>query len=431
MEQAEQVCGRGGVEGTAGSGGDRMWRVGSLVVPAAGRKTYSDDEELFGFDSRGGGEPDFAGGVGMGVMVCGGSAVFEDDEEAGLPTQIRPAASPARRKVSVGGQYNNLPTLPARRALLSGEGQFVDNTASVGAATTLIGSNFGVHFGGDKAKSSPFRPAHTATVEADILSNHKALECSMPAHLAVLNKIAGLTVDSAVDKEEDARGKNTWSSSYRLPKAPGSSDRAVLAPASLKASPHKCAAGSVLATPGGKTAQDNTADDGDDSRPTSESFCSSSGSDSEDGSGHESDAAGVFGASHRRPSAGGDEQGPGGTDRKHFCLGIRWFIRNNKLVVGSFSGWSVADKMGVKHGDILRAVDGVEVLNMVADIDGNHPAKPLLRGVYGSKCALHLMRVDVSQVRDMLKRPGAQAGKEKLILNDIHVQIPRLIAADI
>jgi hypothetical protein len=411
-----------------------MRRVTSVQAPqaAAGGKSPSDDEEL-GVRGRRGRDNEDLGGVGMGVMVCGGSAVFEDEEEAGspVPSLPPPAASPARRRVNVGGQYSNLPTLPARRALLSGENQFVDNTASVGAATTLIGSNFGVNFGGDKAMSLPSHAA-TATVEADILSNHKAIES--PGHLAVLNKLAGLTVDAAADKTQDTRGRNTWRSPYRLPKAPGSSDRAVLAPASLNsvASPHKSTAGSAPA-PGmsGAKVQDDTDDDGDASHPMSESFCSSSGSDSEDGSGSEGDAAaGVFGASHRRASGGGEEV-PGAADRKDFCLGIRWFIRNNKLVVGSFSGWSVADKMGVKHGDILRAVDGVEVLNMVADKDGDHPAKNLLRGIYGSKCALHLMRVDVSQVKDMLNRPGAQAGKEKLILHDVHVDIPRLIAADI
>ena len=79
--------------------------------------------------------------------------------------------------------------------------------------------------------------------------------------------------------------------------------------------------------------------------------------------------------------------------------------------MGSFSGWSVADKMGVKHGDILRAVDGVDVLAMAADSNGNHPAMDLLKGKYGTKCALHLMRVDVSQVKDMMNRPAATGNR--------------------
>mmetsp|Transcript_34367 Transcript_34367/g.70875 ORF Transcript_34367/g.70875 Transcript_34367/m.70875 type:complete len:324 (+) Transcript_34367:216-1187(+) len=113
-----------------------------------------------------------------------------------------------------------------------------------------------------------------------------------------------------------------------------------------------------------------------------------------------------------------------------YCTGIKWFVRNNKLVVGSFSGWSVADKMGVKHGDILQGVDGVNVLHLHVDEDGGHPAMDLLLGPYGSQCKLSLMRVDTAQVQALMKR--AQEGKssfstEKLELRQLVVSVPRLI----
>ena len=203
----------------------------------------------------------------------------------------------------------------------------------------------------------------------------------------------------------------------------------MLAPASLT-SPKPRADSQAPSRPSScASSQDDTEDGEGSSRPTSDSFCSSCGS--EDGSesseySSEDDAAGVGGL-----SLGGAASRPGRRPENKFCLGIRWFIRNNKLVVGSFSGWSVADKMGVKHGDILRAVDGVDVLNMVADEHGNHPAKEMLKGNYGSKCALSLMRVDLSQVKEMMGRQGAAAGKEKLVLHDVQVVVPRLIADDV
>ena len=360
------------------------------------------------------------GAGGMGVMVCGGGAVC--DEEAPAP-DATPAPSAPRRVVNVGHQqYSTLPTLPARRALLSGNNGFVDNATCVGAPTAVLGSNFG----SAKAQHSPADIAAGPVVAAaaDILSNNKPVQ--VHTHMDVLNKLAGLHM--ADDRGTASRGRE-WRSAYALPKAPGSHEkrREVLAPASLvsSVSPRQSKPTSAPQSPAAVAAEL----DDEGSRPTSESLCSSSGSDdgSEDGI-SEDDAAGVFGdaSSHRAPQGGGHHSGAG---RKDFCLGIRWFIRNNKLVVGSFSSWCVADKMGIKHGDILRAVDGVDVLNMVADVNCDHPAKELLKGVYGSKCKLHVMRVDAGQVQDMMKRPGSAAG-QKLILHDVHVEIPRLIAAD-
>jgi len=407
-----------------------MWRVGSMLGATKSSTHSLDHDEEAGATSAQMG----------GVMVCGGAPVcdFEDDKARTRPL----TASPARRAITIGQQLSPntrsiLPTLPARRALLNGEHNFVDNTQCVGAAHAIAGSHFGV------AKTqAPLEASVTAS--ADLLSNYKPVAAY--THLDVrpvlrpLAQLAGLS-EGLQDKTERANStasSKQWRAPYRLPKTPGCSEgggsgKKVLAPASLSSlcSP-KCP--QALAPP----AQNDDDDECGGSCPTSDSFCSSNcsedGTDSDDGTGSEHDsAAGVFGqsaAANQRPG-GGDEPSSAAAQPGEFCLGIRWFIRNNKLVVGSFSGWSVADKMGVKHGDILRAVDGAEVLNLVADEDGNHPAKQMLKGVYGSKCTLHLMRVDVGQVRDMMRRPGSAAGKEKLVLHDIHVHIPRLIAADI
>ena len=114
-----------------------------------------------------------------------------------------------------------------------------------------------------------------------------------------------------------------------------------------------------------------------------------------------------------------------------FCIGIKWFIRQNKLVVGSFSSWSVADKLGVKHGDILRAVDGQDVLGLSQARGGRHPAEELLNGDYGTMCELKLMRVDAGQVKQMMDRAkeGVPLGgsAERLVLAEVIVSVPRLI----
>jgi len=117
-----------------------------------------------------------------------------------------------------------------------------------------------------------------------------------------------------------------------------------------------------------------------------------------------------------------------------FCLGIKWFIRHNKLVVGSFSSWSVADKLGVKHGDILRAVDGHDILRLTPPERGKrHPAEEMLNGAYGTMCELKLMRVDAGQVQQMMDRAkdgvpvGRTASAERLVLAEVAVSVPRLI----
>jgi len=377
-----------------------------------------------GAEARGRASPDAEAGHGtdgMGVMVCGGSS-FADAANGPERGPTAPAA-PAPRRVVLVAPFGNLPTLPARRAQL-GE-RAVDNSGCVGAATTVAGSHFGV------AKASPTHMASKAagaTTSADILSNNRPL--AGHTHLDVLNKLAGLTADDGKVGDPRRCGRQ-WLSPHKLPASPSFHDQsnAVLTPASLTSPPKTGSSCCVPASPDSTCLSVNGEDNSGESRPASGSFCSSSDAGSDDDSSNGDAAAGVFGnSSHAAVSPIGGDPSSRRKAPDDFCLGIRWFMRNNKLVVGSFSGWSVADKMGVKHGDILRAVDGVEVLNMAADSEGNHPARELLKGGYGSKCVLHLMRVDAGQVRSMLNRPGSAQGLgEKLTLHDVHVEVPRLI----
>ncbi|KAJ1470236.1 hypothetical protein T484DRAFT_1980491, partial [Baffinella frigidus] len=161
---------------------------------------------------------------------------------------------------------------------------------------------------------------------------------------------------------------------------------------------------------------------------TSTGSTSPSSGSSDDGGGVDNSVLGVC------DSEGGGGGGGGWRDDvPQFCMGVKWLIRNNKLVVGSFSAWSVADKLGVKHGDILRSVDGADVLAMVSAPDGTHPAMRLLSGDYGSLCNLRFMRVDQEQVKAMMVKSaaGGAAGAgaaAPLKLMDVAVGVPRLIS---
>lgn len=45
-------------------------------------------------------------------------------------------------------------------------------------------------------------------------------------------------------------------------------------------------------------------------------------------------------------------------------VGILWILKNDKLVVSGFSAGSVANRVGIEIGDILKAIDGREVLHL-------------------------------------------------------------------
>lgn len=76
-----------------------------------------------------------------------------------------------------------------------------------------------------------------------------------------------------------------------------------------------------------------------------------------------------------------------------FGIGVLWLIKKGKLIVTGFSPASAAKELGVKMGDILKSVDGHNVLFMVPDEEGHHEASKLLRGAEGSYCRLEMLRV--------------------------------------
>lgn len=47
--------------------------------------------------------------------------------------------------------------------------------------------------------------------------------------------------------------------------------------------------------------------------------------------------------------------------------GIFWKVKNNKYIACSFGPDSVAKRVGVRPGDILRSVDGVDILGFQMD----------------------------------------------------------------
>lgn len=76
-----------------------------------------------------------------------------------------------------------------------------------------------------------------------------------------------------------------------------------------------------------------------------------------------------------------------------FDTGIFWKVKNNKYIACSFGPDSVAKRVGVRPGDILRSVDGVDILGFQMDDSGHHPADDLLLGKKESLCALKFLRV--------------------------------------
>mmetsp|Transcript_9873 Transcript_9873/g.19734 ORF Transcript_9873/g.19734 Transcript_9873/m.19734 type:complete len:342 (+) Transcript_9873:184-1209(+) len=80
-------------------------------------------------------------------------------------------------------------------------------------------------------------------------------------------------------------------------------------------------------------------------------------------------------------------------DDECFDVGIWWKIKNHKFIVLRFALDSEAPSLGVRPGDILRSVDGVDVLDCETDSEGNHTADGLLCGKRGSACRLTFLRV--------------------------------------
>lgn len=73
--------------------------------------------------------------------------------------------------------------------------------------------------------------------------------------------------------------------------------------------------------------------------------------------------------------------------------GILWIVNKDKLVVAGFTPGSQAKQAGVCCGDILRKVDGRDVLSM--RVQGQkHPAGSLLLGAHASMVRVTVLRVD-------------------------------------
>mmetsp|Transcript_32931 Transcript_32931/g.66871 ORF Transcript_32931/g.66871 Transcript_32931/m.66871 type:complete len:268 (-) Transcript_32931:74-877(-) len=93
-----------------------------------------------------------------------------------------------------------------------------------------------------------------------------------------------------------------------------------------------------------------------------------------------------------------------------YSAGIVWLIRKGNLICAGFVDGSVAQKCGVWIGDILKSVDGFNVMTkkqQMTDAESTAKAEKTMaealknmNGAYGSVCTLQLLRL----------RPSAAAG---------------------
>lgn len=75
-----------------------------------------------------------------------------------------------------------------------------------------------------------------------------------------------------------------------------------------------------------------------------------------------------------------------------YDVGIYWKIKNNKFIVWDFGPGAMAKRFGVLPGDILRNINGVDILDFKADDNGHHPVDDLVLGKRGSVCTLSFLR---------------------------------------
>mmetsp|Transcript_8337 Transcript_8337/g.19406 ORF Transcript_8337/g.19406 Transcript_8337/m.19406 type:complete len:287 (-) Transcript_8337:75-935(-) len=138
----------------------------------------------------------------------------------------------------------------------------------------------------------------------------------------------------------------------------------------------------------------------------------------------ESREAGGAAAHQVVAESAGALQGGGGVeeedDSDDWDIGIRWIVRNNKLLVAGFDEGCVAEAKGVLTGDILRAVGRTDVLHLKENADGTHPAEELLFGRRNSKCQLTLLRVS---------KAGAGKSEGKTPLLEFTCMLPRNLHA--
>jgi len=101
-----------------------------------------------------------------------------------------------------------------------------------------------------------------------------------------------------------------------------------------------------------------------------------------------------------------------------YDIGLRWLIRNHKMIVAGFDPGCLAKEKGVQKGDILRAIDGVDVLALKQREDGSHEAEALLLGELGTSCTMSLLR------------PQAPDASGTVALSDFSAHLPRCLPAE-
>jgi len=100
-----------------------------------------------------------------------------------------------------------------------------------------------------------------------------------------------------------------------------------------------------------------------------------------------------------------------------------WLTRNSKLIVAGFAPGSAARSAGVRSGDILKAVNGQDVLGLTVDKKtGKHEAGALMVGAYGSNCDLQLLRVPAAT--------GDEAPSAQSKLQQVSCKVPRLLPTE-
>lgn len=106
-----------------------------------------------------------------------------------------------------------------------------------------------------------------------------------------------------------------------------------------------------------------------------------------------------------------------------FGLGILWLTRNSKLIVAGFAPGSAARTAGVKSGDILKSVNGLDVLGMTVNkATGKHEAGALMVGAFGSNCELELLRVP--------QAVDGQSPDTQTTLQHVVAKVPRLLPTE-
>mmetsp|Transcript_13465 Transcript_13465/g.31653 ORF Transcript_13465/g.31653 Transcript_13465/m.31653 type:complete len:142 (+) Transcript_13465:199-624(+) len=79
-------------------------------------------------------------------------------------------------------------------------------------------------------------------------------------------------------------------------------------------------------------------------------------------------------------------------EQTQYGVGVLWLVKQNKLIVTGFARGSAAREAGVRAGDILKAVDDIDVFHMAHATLGVNPVGQLLSGPVNSECKLTLLR---------------------------------------